>query len=303
MEFLAFNTSEPLALPLTFSRAFGVERTPLAHQTNSLVDAFLETRLPMAERGVSVAFAHDAPAPGTLLLEQIHSAALHWVESDSLPALRPKGDGWLVRYSPERFGASPLRLGIRTADCLPVVLAARVGGEVWCAAVHAGWRGFCLGIHYHALRELSEAAERGGVARNELLRHLDVLVGPAIFGRTYECGSDVALALEDHWREWVQPLPAAAPVAAAYRACCDVTRAEVSASEAGTVGSAATARIFPDFQLLMCCDLVAAGVEQGRIRVVRENTYESEFLFSYRRATHSGGDVRRRLVTQVTLGL
>ena len=35
-------------------------------------------------------------------------------------------------------------LAILTADCLPVVLAAKDGGEI--AAAHAGWRGLCTGV-------------------------------------------------------------------------------------------------------------------------------------------------------------
>ena len=49
-------------------------------------------------------------------------------------------------------------LGVKTADCVPVILGdARTGA---CAAVHAGWRGTLAGIVRHALVDLHEANRR-----------------------------------------------------------------------------------------------------------------------------------------------
>lgn len=69
-------------------------------------------------------------------------------------------------------------LAILTADCLPVVLAARDGGEV--AAAHAGWRGLCAGV-----LEATVAAMRTPAAQ------IIAWLGPAAGPLAYEVGADV----------------------------------------------------------------------------------------------------------------
>jgi YfiH family protein len=69
-------------------------------------------------------------------------------------------------------------LAILTADCLPVVLAARDGGEV--AVAHAGWRGLAGGV-----LEATVAAMRSPPA------DIVAWMGPAAGPRVYEVGQDV----------------------------------------------------------------------------------------------------------------
>ncbi|MCC6296227.1 MAG: peptidoglycan editing factor PgeF [Pseudomonadales bacterium] len=69
-------------------------------------------------------------------------------------------------------------LAILTADCLPVVLAARDGGEV--ALAHAGWRGLCAGV-----LEATVAAMR--TPAHDVIAWL----GPAAGASTYEIGAEV----------------------------------------------------------------------------------------------------------------
>ncbi len=73
-------------------------------------------------------------------------------------------------------------LGVKTADCVPVILGdARTGA---CAAVHAGWRGTLAGILKHALARLSQ--EFG--TRAEDVR---AAIGPAALACCYEVGPEV----------------------------------------------------------------------------------------------------------------
>jgi len=76
-------------------------------------------------------------------------------------------------------------LGVKTADCVPVLLAdARTGA---CAAVHAGWRGTLAGIVGRALSKMSEEfGARAGDVR--------AAVGPAALGCCYEVGPEVVEA-------------------------------------------------------------------------------------------------------------
>lgn len=76
-----------------------------------------------------------------------------------------------------------LLLGVRTADCLPLLVADPEHRAV--AAIHAGWRGIVAGILAEVLREM---AERFGSRPQTLL----VAVGPAIGACCYEVGPEVA---------------------------------------------------------------------------------------------------------------
>ncbi len=73
-------------------------------------------------------------------------------------------------------------LGVRTADCLAVLLADSKRRAV--AAVHAGWRGTLAGVVSRAV----EALERCGCARRDLVAAL----GPCIRACCFEVGPDVA---------------------------------------------------------------------------------------------------------------
>ncbi len=76
---------------------------------------------------------------------------------------------------------------VRTADCVPVLLADREGQAA--AAVHAGWRGTAARVVQEAVRALS----RHGVPTSRLLAAL----GPAILPCCYEVEADVAGAVEE----------------------------------------------------------------------------------------------------------
>ncbi|MBV9925309.1 MAG: peptidoglycan editing factor PgeF [Acidobacteria bacterium] len=73
-------------------------------------------------------------------------------------------------------------LGVKTADCVPVVLGDAKSGA--CAAVHAGWRGTLAEIVRRALDTL-----RTEFGTNP--RDVRAAVGPAALGCCYEVGADV----------------------------------------------------------------------------------------------------------------
>ncbi|MEM9554946.1 MAG: peptidoglycan editing factor PgeF [Acidobacteriota bacterium] len=107
------------------------------------------------------------PGVEAAYLEQVHSATV----LDARPGANGRGDALVTR----RRG---LALAVVTADCVPVLLAddERVG------AVHAGWRGLVAGIVGKALERFDPATTRAWI-------------GPAISGRVYEVGDDVASRL------------------------------------------------------------------------------------------------------------
>jgi polyphenol oxidase len=69
-------------------------------------------------------------------------------------------------------------LGVRSADCLPVLFADRAGTTV--AAAHAGWRGLAAGVLEATLGAMAVPA-----------REVVAWLGPAIGARMFEVGRDV----------------------------------------------------------------------------------------------------------------
>ncbi len=99
-----------------------------------------------------------------------------------------------------------LRMGVRVADCVPILLAGPLpSGQPWIAALHAGWRG-ATGV--------AEAPGRGilrqGVALYQSLGgnpgDLAWALGPAILACHFEVGEEVIAAArrDPAWRENLQ---------------------------------------------------------------------------------------------------
>jgi YfiH family protein len=84
-------------------------------------------------------------------------------------------------------------VGIVTADCVPLLLAAPQRHAV--AAVHAGWRGAAAGVVEEALSALRQNA---GAAADEI----EVVIGPAIGGCCYEVGDEVLRAFRTTETAW-----------------------------------------------------------------------------------------------------
>ncbi|PCI85991.1 MAG: polyphenol oxidase [Hyphomicrobiales bacterium] len=74
-----------------------------------------------------------------------------------------------------------LALGIRTADCVPILLSSGDGDMV--AAVHAGWPGTYAGIIQATVKKMVSM----GADLNEIVAS----VGPAIAGDSYEVGKEI----------------------------------------------------------------------------------------------------------------
>jgi YfiH family protein len=107
-------------------------------------------------------------------LRQIHSD--HWVLADGRPGCLGQGDA-LISDRPGLF------LGVRTADCVPILIADPVRKAV--AAVHAGWRGAARAI---AARTVNALQECFGSRPEDLV----VAMGPAICSSCYVVGPEVA---------------------------------------------------------------------------------------------------------------
>jgi len=108
-------------------------------------------------------------------------ATLRQIHSDEvLPAERAgcvgEGDALITNHR-------GITLGIRTADCLPVLIADPLNRAI--AAIHAGWRGTVLGIVPKTVRAMQE---QFGSRPEDLV----VVVGPGIASCCFQVGPEVA---------------------------------------------------------------------------------------------------------------
>jgi YfiH family protein len=114
------------------------------------------------------------PPPALTTAQQIHSARI-------LDACGRKGEQ--IGEGDAIISSEPgVAIGIRTADCVPILLADTRTRVVAC--VHAGWRGTAANIAGATVEAL---VSRGCQARN-----LCVAIGPSIGSCCYEVGSEVA---------------------------------------------------------------------------------------------------------------
>jgi polyphenol oxidase len=121
-------------------------------------------------------------------VSQVHGAVVRRVHAAEDPtAVRVEEADALVTTAPG------LSIGIRTADCMPLLMADPESRAV--AAVHAGWRGLVAGVIPAAIRALLEA----GGGRVEALR---VAIFPHIRGDRFEVDQPTAnqLAAVAHGR-------------------------------------------------------------------------------------------------------
>lgn len=134
--------------------------------------------------------AASVGAARTITTIQVHGRAVAAVSGAAEPSsIRPEADALVSNRA-------DLAIAIRTADCVPLLLADAATGAV--AAVHAGWRGTAAGIVGAALDAMT--LEFG-------TRPADIIaaIGPSIGACCYEVGSELvdAFAAAGHSRDLV----------------------------------------------------------------------------------------------------
>ena len=125
-----------------------------------------------AEEAAQCALLRRTATSRLRLLRQVHGSRVASPEGDGA---RPEADGWAGAV------ARGILLGIRTADCLPVLLCHPASGRLGLA--HAGWRGATAGIASRTVKAM-------GVPAEEILAALGPSIGPCC----YEVGPDVVAA-------------------------------------------------------------------------------------------------------------
>lgn len=210
------------------------------------------TSVILSEWGISHGFigiSSESPIPD---VKPHHVAQVHGnlvISANDLTSFdsirRPQADGL--------FSNRPSSLAVKTADCLPILMA---GGQgKWVAAIHAGWRGLTAGIILNALKLAQDSCQ---------LSDLRVAIGPAISREHFEVGPEVVAALQNP--------------------SCGLS----DAAWALTVSKGAEDRWHADLQLAATLQLILAGVHPNQIEVIQGCTFsdkhgESPRWNSYRR--------------------
>ena len=312
------NTPSDWHLPDAFLKMFcptvhlvkgPVRRMPLAKPTPA---EFCAVKFPLAHQQFStnqpfhayVQYALNRAVPGAQGVAASHSSEVADADLDAnlKAGDRPEADGMVFSHQPplhrtldESFvgnESAAQAYVLRTADCLAVAFYAQLPQGIIGSLVHAGWRGFCGGIHINALVQMAMKAARWGITPADFFLRLRVHISPAIFGATYECGPDVQNALLRHVEERMVSQPRWQTFAQVHEICRNVPAA---------VSVHAQNKVFPDFQALMACELAAVGLEPDNIAMVRENTFGHAFLPSYRHATLNDGNKTARLFTHLVI--
>jgi copper oxidase (laccase) domain-containing protein len=154
------------------------------------------------ERG-EIAIEGEPPGVGAAIVQvkQVHGAAV----VEAREAAGCEADAIVARA-----GARPVAVGVRTADCVPVLVADRVTGDV--AAIHAGWRGVVRGVVPASLARL-------GGRSGDCLAAIGPCIGPCCF----EVGQDVAAAIAG--AAAATAVTPAVPVIATQRGCAGLHEA------------------------------------------------------------------------------
>ena len=127
---------------------------------------------------------------------QKHSADVRLVNNVDDSREPEKALGETVYCDALTTRAPRILLGVKTADCVPLLLAdARTGA---CAAVHAGWRGTLASI---VTRTLERMAEEFGTQAADV----SAAIGPAALACCYEVGEDVIRAFKEKFSD-AEPL-------------------------------------------------------------------------------------------------
>ncbi len=128
--------------------------------------------------------------PGVLATAtQVHGDRVVEAMAENLSALGEADAIWTK--------APGVAVGVRTADCVPILIADREGGRV--AAVHSGWRGTDLEIVRRAVEDL---AADGATAEG-----LVAAIGPSIGACCYEVSEELASRFAARFGEEVVTRP------------------------------------------------------------------------------------------------
>ena len=163
-----------------FQRIGGTSPHPW-HSLNTSIDVS-DAPARVAENLARVRFQIGVPRDALFTCTQVHGRDVLVVHEDAAPeVIGARRADALVTH------AEHLAVGVRTADCAPILLAVDDGSAV--AAAHAGWRGAVGGVLAETVRALTEL---GRVPPARIV----AAVGPCIGRDAFEVGAEVVAQAE-----------------------------------------------------------------------------------------------------------
>ncbi len=161
------------------TRAGGVSAAP--YDSLNLGYSTQDDRARVAENERRLAAAMRIDTASIRWVYQVHGSVVHRAESlplnEPLGATVMEGDA-IVSHTPG------ITCGVKVADCMPVLFAARDGSAV--GAAHAGWRGLACGVLENTIAALDTPPQ-----------NLRAWLGPCIGATMFEVGEEVRTAFLD----------------------------------------------------------------------------------------------------------
>ena len=178
------SLSSPLLKSAGFRHAFftrrgGASQGPYSSLSFSL--AVGDEPAHVAENLRRAGVVLGVPAERIYYLSQVHGRGTQVVDAAEASAsfVQREGDAVIAR-------SGELACGVRSADCVPILLGDRKTGAV--AAIHAGWRGAVAGVVPAAVAALRAEIGSSG--------ELVAAIGPHISAASFEVSEEVAAQLE-----------------------------------------------------------------------------------------------------------
>ncbi|MBM4362697.1 MAG: peptidoglycan editing factor PgeF [Deltaproteobacteria bacterium] len=173
----------PLLCRLGFRHAFFTRRGGISEGPHASLSFSVAAgdRPEAVEENLTRAAAALGVSPGHVYyLSQVHGRAVHTLGGgeDRVEVLHREGDALVS-------AAEGQAVGVRSADCLPVLFADPRSGRV--AAAHAGWRGLVAGVLGATVDSL--------VALGARPAELVAAIGPHIGAAAFEVSEEVAAQL------------------------------------------------------------------------------------------------------------
>ncbi|MCA9396108.1 MAG: polyphenol oxidase family protein, partial [Candidatus Omnitrophica bacterium] len=127
-------------------------------------------------------WAEGGEPENAFYLNQIHSGEVHLLSAGDDLNSRPKADAVITRES-------RCSLCVRTADCLPILLADHTSG--WIAAIHGGWRG----LQQHIIGNTFGMLAGFGVSGSDV----SVYIGPSVRNCCYCVSEEMKTAFDGRY--------------------------------------------------------------------------------------------------------
>lgn len=185
------------------------------------------------------------------ILHQVHGVEI--VDFDSSGLINNQADGWIG--SIDTLQKKKIAIGIKTADCTPVLVVGKNKGLV--SALHCGWRGAYDGLLGIGIMQM--------LKKGENLSSIEIAFGPAAQIGCYEVGLDLANKFENKLRTLLntsnEPL--------------------VSRQESG--------KYYLSISSYLEIEAISLGIPDGNIVVSEECTILEKTFFSYRREKDDSG--------------